>query len=163
MYGPPIQEVESLSKLNTSNAALYDVFSGKAEPSQSVYLWVDVRDIALAHVLAIVSISLWAITVTKFISWYKQEKTASSNERFLITEGRYSAQQIVDFIWANYPDRAQAKGVSKGTPGTFYPESGTYTPDNSKSKNLLKLEYHSFETMLGDLFKSFEELERQGK
>ena len=45
-----------MAQLNTSNAALYAMFNGEPKTPQSIYIWADVRDIALAHVLAIVRI-----------------------------------------------------------------------------------------------------------
>ncbi len=54
VYGPPEQEISSLSKLNTSNQTLYNVFIGTAKPFFVSWNWVDVRDLAQAHVGAIV-------------------------------------------------------------------------------------------------------------
>jgi hypothetical protein len=50
-----LHEVDSPAKINESNAHLYGIFNGSAELKQSVWIWVDVRDLALAHVRAIVS------------------------------------------------------------------------------------------------------------
>jgi len=101
---------------------------------------VDVRDIALAHVLAI-------------------ESSAAANQRYLITAGTYSAQQILDYIWSRYPERAAAKGVSKGTPGELWPATGTYTADNSKSRRDLGLVYTAFDDMQEAMFSKFVQLE----
>ncbi|KAG8852355.1 methylglyoxal reductase (NADPH-dependent) gre2 [Tulasnella sp. 330] len=145
VYGPPEQEVSSLAKLGTSGDELYGIFTGKAQPENSVWIWVDVRDIALAHVLAI-------------------ESEGAANQRYLITAGTYSAQQFLDVIWKHYPERAEEKGISKGTPGKLYPEGGNYTADNSKSlKDLKGLEYHSFDEMCKATFDRFLVLEKEGK
>lgn len=140
VYGPPEQEVTDLSKLNTSAADMYSLFCGQREASNQAWIWVDVRDVALAHVLAL-------------------ESPKAPNQRYLISSGRYSAQQFLDYIWQNYPERAKVKKVSKGTPGKLYPEDGTYTSDNSKSKKDLGLTYHSLDTMMDDTFARFKELE----
>lgn len=55
VYGPPEQEVTDLSKLNTSAADMYSLFCDQKEASNQAWIWVDVRDVALAHVLALVS------------------------------------------------------------------------------------------------------------
>lgn len=49
-----------MQSLNTSSAAFYSVFSGQAKElvQPGVWLWVDVRDIAEAHVAAIVRLFL---------------------------------------------------------------------------------------------------------
>lgn len=140
VYGPPEQEVTDLSKLNTSAADMYSLFCGQREASNQAWIWVDVRDVALAHVLAL-------------------ETSAAPNQRYLISCGRYSAQQFLDYIWQNYLERAKDKKVSKGTPGKLYPEEGTYTSDNSKSKKDLGLRYRDLDTMMDDTFARFKELE----
>jgi hypothetical protein len=78
-----------------------------------------------------------------------------------VTEGNYSVQVVADYIWANYPERAQAKGIQKGTPGILYPQDGYYSVDNSKSKKLLGLEYYTFEATLKELLQQFVDLEQK--
>ncbi|KAG8875348.1 hypothetical protein FRB97_005186, partial [Tulasnella sp. 331] len=130
VFGPPEQEVTSLTKVNSSLSQIYECFNGTATPENGVWGWADVRDVAMAHVLAI-------------------ESEAAANQRYLINAGPYSAQQFLDFIWRHYPERAQEKGISKGTPNRLYPEGGCYTLDNSKSlKDLVGLKYqHSFDNI----------------
>lgn len=88
--------------------------------------------------------------------------------------------QLSDFIWKHYPERAQAKGIPKstlfqlhsrnhssilvcslGTPANGYPQEGTYFPDNTKSKEVLGLNYKSFESMLKDQLEQFVALEKE--
>ncbi|KAB5593820.1 NADPH-dependent methylglyoxal reductase GRP2 [Ceratobasidium theobromae] len=144
VYGPVTQEVTDMKKLNTSSAPFYEIFSGQTKElaGPGVWLWVDVRDIARAHVLAI-------------------EKPEARNNRFLVSGGTFNIGQVADFIWKHYPERAQAKGVPKSTPANSYPEEGTYYPDTSKSKTILGLEYNSFEKMLKDQMDQFLALEKQ--
>ena len=52
-FGPVAHPVESLEKLNESNAMLWRVASGKELPVARVPFWVDVRDLAGAHVEAL--------------------------------------------------------------------------------------------------------------
>ncbi|KAG8919992.1 methylglyoxal reductase (NADPH-dependent) gre2 [Tulasnella sp. 417] len=142
IYGPPEQETGGLSALNTSAAEIYAYFCGTREPANRVWLWVDVRDVALAHVLA-------------------AESTAANNQRYLVTAGNYSAQQFSDYIWKYYPERAASRNISKGTPGQLYPERGVYKADNSKSKKDLGLAYRNLETTLKDMLGRFEEIETE--
>jgi len=146
VLGPIEHDVQSLSKLNTSIADIYTIFSGQAKELKpiGVWIWVDVRDVADAHVAAL-------------------ENAAAANQRFLVSEGRFSVQQIADYIWKHYPERALIKGIPKGTPGQYFPESGTYSPDNSRSKEILGLKYRTFDEMLKDQLASFESLEKEGK
>ncbi|KAF8608331.1 NADPH-dependent methylglyoxal reductase-like protein GRE2 [Ceratobasidium sp. AG-I] len=144
VYGPVIQEVKDMGSLNTSSAAFYSVFSGQAKEltQPGVWLWVDVRDIAEAHVAAI-------------------EKPGAGNQRFLISQGTFNMGQLSDFIWKHYPERAQAKGIPKSTPANGYPQEGNYFPDNSKSKEILGLKYISFKDMLKDQLEQFVALEKE--
>jgi nucleoside-diphosphate-sugar epimerase len=50
-----------------------------------VFIWVDVRDVALAHVNAM-------------------ERDAAENKRFFVTEGFFSNRQIVDVIRKHFPE-----------------------------------------------------------
>ncbi|QRV84238.1 NADPH-dependent methylglyoxal reductase GRE2 protein [Ceratobasidium sp. AG-Ba] len=144
VYGPVLQEVPAMNKLNTSSTAFYSIFTGETKELKfpGVWLWVDVRDIALAHVRAI-------------------EKPGVGGQRFLISQGTFNVGQVADFIWKHYPERAEAKGISKSTPEVGYPAEGNYYPDNTKSKQLLGLEYNSFENMLKDQLDQFVALEKE--
>lgn len=123
---------------------MYKLFTGETQKVENPeFIWVDVRDLALAHVLAI-------------------EKDAAAGQRYLISEGRYSTQTFVDFIWEHYPERAAAKNVPRGNPGTTVPLEAAYTQDNLKSRKELGFEYISVDTMLNDTFKRFVELEEAG-
>jgi nucleoside-diphosphate-sugar epimerase len=54
-FGPVVHPVESVDKLNESNAMLWKVASGVTPlPVARVPFWVDVRDVAQAHVEALV-------------------------------------------------------------------------------------------------------------
>ncbi|KAF2438528.1 NAD dependent epimerase/dehydratase [Karstenula rhodostoma CBS 690.94] len=53
-FGPIAHPVERLADLNESNAMLWAVASGKEMPVARVPFWVDVRDLAVAHVEALV-------------------------------------------------------------------------------------------------------------
>lgn len=144
VYGPPEQEVPSIPKLNTSSFDIYDIFNGTRDPSYGVWIWVDVRDLAEAHVVAL-------------------DAPVAANQRYIISQGNYSPQMIVDYVWKHYPERAAAKAVNKQTPGKYYPDEGVYSVDTSKSVKELGIKYKTFDEMLKDTLKRFEELEAEGK
>lgn len=52
-FGPIVHPVENLEYLNESNAMLWHVASGNELPVARVPFWVDVRDLAVAHVEAL--------------------------------------------------------------------------------------------------------------
>ncbi|KAJ1302521.1 hypothetical protein OPQ81_002838 [Rhizoctonia solani] len=144
VYGPALQEVKSMSNLNASSTAFYALFSGQQKELKNarVWSWTDVRDVAQAHIAAF-------------------EKPSTGNQRFFVCEGRFSINSVVDFIWKHYPERAEAKGIPKPSPSAAFPETGTYDTDNSKSKAVLGIEYHSIEAMLKDTLEQFVALEKE--
>ncbi|KAG8919334.1 methylglyoxal reductase (NADPH-dependent) gre2 [Tulasnella sp. 417] len=144
VFGPPEQEVPSMARLNTSNLDIYDIFNGTSDPRYGVWIWVDVRDLAEAHVLAM-------------------DSAAAANQRYIISQGNYSPQMFVDYVWKRYPERAAAKGIAKHTPGKYYPDEGVYGVDASKSIKELGLKYTPIDDMLRDTLRSFEDLEAEGK
>jgi nucleoside-diphosphate-sugar epimerase len=54
-FGPTVHPLEHVSRLNESNATLWQVARGDTLPVARVPFWVDVRDLAQAHVEALVS------------------------------------------------------------------------------------------------------------
>ncbi|KAF8608357.1 dihydroflavonol-4-reductase [Ceratobasidium sp. AG-I] len=144
LYGPVIQEVTSMKKLNASSTKFYSIFNGEEKDltNVGVWLWVDVRDAAEAHLAAL-------------------EKPDASGKRFLVSEGAFNIAQLVDYIWEHYPERAQAKGIPKSSPSAGYPEAGTYLSDNSLSRSILGTTYTSFSDMLKDQLAQFVELEKE--
>ncbi len=52
-FGPVVHPVEKVDDLNESNAMLWKVASGRNLPAARVPFWVDVRDLAEAHVQAL--------------------------------------------------------------------------------------------------------------
>ncbi|CAI7668044.1 unnamed protein product [Penicillium pancosmium] len=57
-FGPVVHPVDHVSKLNESNAMLWKIASGvNPLPVSRVPFWIDVRDLATAHVEALISIN----------------------------------------------------------------------------------------------------------
>ncbi|EUC62429.1 NADPH-dependent methylglyoxal reductase GRE2 protein, putative [Rhizoctonia solani AG-3 Rhs1AP] len=143
-YGPVLHEVTSLNNLNDSSVEFYKVFSGQdKELNRSrVWLWVDVRDVAIAHVAAL-------------------EKPEAGGHRFLLAEGTFNLGQVAEYIWTHYPDRAKAKGIPRSTPTSGYPPEGVYTADTSAAKTILGIEYIKFDDMLKDQLAQLVILEKE--
>ncbi|KAL3427609.1 NAD dependent epimerase/dehydratase [Phlyctema vagabunda] len=137
VFGPVVHYLNSLDGLNTSNQRVRNFIAGDntAEiPDTGTYLWVDVRDLALAHVKSI-------------------EVPAAANKRFFITAGYFSNREVVDLIRKNFPEYA-AKLPGKDVKGGDYPEGGIYKFDNSRVKEVLGIEFRSLEESVTDLVKS---------
>lgn len=135
VLGPIVHYLNSLSAINTSNARVRDLIQGKYKdnlPGSGVYIWVDVRDVALAHVKAI-------------------ELPEAQNQRFFLVAGHYSNKQISDAIAKSYPE-LEPKLPSKDTPDDT--PADVYKVDNSRSINVLGLKYKSLEESVTDTVKS---------
>ncbi|KAH8705235.1 hypothetical protein BGW36DRAFT_392907 [Talaromyces proteolyticus] len=127
---------KELSLLGVSMKEIYDLVSGankQAVPPTRFWGWVDVRDVARAHVRAL-------------------EVAGAAGQRFLITAGRYSYQEIVDLLSNSerIPKDVLENTLPRGTPGKGYAGDFVYEVENEKSKNVLGMKYHSLEESVVD-------------
>ncbi|KAI7763633.1 hypothetical protein LZL87_010688 [Fusarium oxysporum] len=133
VFGPPAHPL-TFSALNIAAWDINRFLSGELQDVPDTDFWgfVDVRDLATAHVRAL-------------------EVSEAGNERFLIAGGRYSYQQTSDVLRASpcIPD-AEKKKIPRGHPGDDYPGPNVYELDNSKSIRILGVEYRSFEESIVD-------------
>ncbi|ANB11092.1 carbonyl reductase (NADPH-dependent) [Sugiyamaella lignohabitans] len=141
VLGPIVHYLNSLDAINTSNARVRDFIQGKYKgqselPPTGTFIWVDVRDLALSHVLAI-------------------EKSEAENQRFFITAGYFSNKKIVEAIRKSHPELSDKLPLSSAKDDT--PE-GVYGYDNSKSIKLLGLKYSPFDAAIKDTVDSLLEV-----
>eukprot|EP00026_Physarum_polycephalum_P013351 Phypoly_transcript_13744.p1 GENE.Phypoly_transcript_13744~~Phypoly_transcript_13744.p1 ORF type:complete len:332 (+),score=74.65 Phypoly_transcript_13744:21-1016(+) len=137
IYGPIEHHINKLTDLNESVRTFYEFVSGQKEISVShLDVFVDVRDVATAHILA-------------------YEK-GEPNNRYFIVGGNFSWQEVVDIAHKYFPD-SKAK---KGNPGDYPPIKFRF--DNSKSRTKLGLVYHTKEETFKDAIAQLIEFEKQG-
>ncbi|KAH8732464.1 hypothetical protein GQ44DRAFT_745666 [Phaeosphaeriaceae sp. PMI808] len=124
VFGPIIHALDSLENMNTSNQRLLSLAQGKFKdeiPASGVHFWVDVRDVAEAHVAAM-------------------EKPEAANKRFFTTAGYFSNKELGQIIRKNFPDFKNLP--SESTPGGDYPEGtpgkGLYSYNNRQSIDVLE-------------------------
>nr|ANM86580.1 putative reductase [Cladonia uncialis subsp. uncialis]AUW31363.1 putative reductase [Cladonia uncialis subsp. uncialis] len=143
VLGPIVHYLNSLSALNTSNQRIRDLMTGAAKdscPPTMNYLFVDVRDLAQAHVLA-------------------AEKPEAGGKRFFIVGGHFCNKEIAEIIGDVFPDlRAKLPTADALKPGD-YPEKGTYGFNNERSKSLLGLTYRPLKECIVDTVKSLQAIE----
>uniref|UniRef100_L2GG90 Nad dependent epimerase n=1 Tax=Colletotrichum fructicola (strain Nara gc5) TaxID=1213859 RepID=L2GG90_COLFN len=81
VLGPVVHHFADLSSINTSNERVVDLVKGKwkeeVAPTGAAYLWIDVRDLALAHILAL-------------------EKAGAGGKRLFTTAGWFSNAEIAE-------------------------------------------------------------------
>lgn len=142
VFGPPKPYISNLENLNTSNQRTLDFIRGKGKqglPQSGVFLWVDVRDVAEAHILAF-------------------ENPDAANKRFLVSSDElYSNQMIADIIKKDFPEYTDQL-PEKRQPNDGLPEGGCYKVDNSRSKEILGLTYRPLEECIKDLVEALKEM-----
>jgi nucleoside-diphosphate-sugar epimerase len=140
VLGPVVHYLNSLDALNTSNLRIRDLITGAAKskcPPTGYYLWVDVRDLADAHVFAM-------------------EKEETAGKRFFVTNGNFSNKQIVETIAAEFPQYQE--GLPQGDalkPGDF-PEGGPTGWNNEQSLKVLGANYRPLRDCIIDTVKSLQ-------
>lgn len=133
VFGPPIHAPESQAALNTSNAYFAMLMHGgwkQQLPPTGTWLWVDVRDIALAHVRAM-------------------EVPEAGGKRFFITAGHFDMKEVADIAKKNFPEYADKLPTELMSDK---PDS-LYGFDNSRSKEILNLEYRALQSSVVDTIK----------
>ena len=134
IFGPPSRFVDSLDALNTSNDRVRRMLSGELKaiglPPTVVYIFADVRDVALAHIRAL-------------------QVDEAGGQRFLITGGYFSNKQIADIIRKLYPELARenlppSKETNDDTP------LDVYGYNNRKSREVLGLRYRTLDECIQD-------------
>lgn len=148
VFGPAIHELTDPASLNTSAKAFYDYVAdaSEAEVAGNDFLakgggcWVDVRDLAEAHRLAL-------------------EKQEAGGERIIICSGPFKWQDFIDAANALDPPPKLSKPIPKGRPG-----SGSGHPhtvhlanyDTSKSDRVFGLKYRTIATTTKDTFADYQ-------
>ena len=137
VLGPIVHYLNSLDALNTSNERIRNLITGKFKqeiPDTGVYIWIDVRDLALAHVKAI-------------------ELDEAAGKRFFITAGYFSNRELADIIRKNFPEY-EKELPGKDVKGGDYPEGGIYKFDNSRTTGVLGIKFRGLEESVVDTVKS---------
>ncbi|KAG0157054.1 hypothetical protein PDIDSM_4238 [Penicillium digitatum] len=135
VFGPIVHYLNSLEAINTSNQRLRNIVQGqmkeKIAPTGN-FLWVDVRDVALAHVRAL-------------------EVPEAGGERFFVTAGFFSNKELADIARETHP-QLESKLPPADAPGDF-PEN-IYEIDNTKSQKILGLKYRPLKQAVSDAIDS---------
>ncbi|KZT73629.1 NAD(P)-binding protein [Daedalea quercina L-15889] len=135
VFGPAIHEVDAPEVLNESlRDWFFTVFKGsktKEQLSSMGSCWVDVRDLAEAHVLAI-------------------KKQDAGGERIIVSAGTFKWQDIVDVAHKFYPNVSPMDE-------TYDPKTATHIIqyNTEKAAQLLGIKYRSMEEDTKDIVEDF--------
>ncbi|KAJ3506176.1 hypothetical protein NMY22_g17338 [Coprinellus aureogranulatus] len=143
VFGPAIHEIPSNKpeNLNTSLKAWYDFVVSNASPKTRDQLafsnsWVDVRDLADAHVLAL-------------------EKEAAGGERIIVTQGVYVWQEWLDIANKIASEVYSGKDLPKGYPDINETKEYKVKYDTSKEQTILGVKYRTKEETTRDTLIDF--------
>ena len=109
-------------------------------PPTRNFLFVDVRDVALAPVLA-------------------AEKDEAGGKRLFILGGRCCNKEIAEIIGEAYPELKANLLQGEALKPEDYTEKGTYGFDNERSKSVLGLTYRLLRESIVDLVKRLQAFE----
>jgi nucleoside-diphosphate-sugar epimerase len=142
VYGPLFHKVPSVNSLNESVNRIWSNFlaPGLTElPPNGLHLYVDVRDIARAHVLAV-------------------DAKDAGGKRFITTAGAITSQQIADILRSKV-DGAKER-VPEGEPGKDTLAPDAFKADTSRVETVLGLKWTDSESTFADLGKQLLEIEK---
>jgi nucleoside-diphosphate-sugar epimerase len=131
VFGPIVHYLNSLDSLNTSNERIRDFIQGKFTddelPPTGTFLWIDVRDLALAHVRAI-------------------EVPEAGGNRFFVTAGHFTNKKVVEAIRESHPELSSKlpKNPIDDLPADIY------SYDNSKTSKVLGISFRTLEESVKD-------------
>ncbi|TFY75822.1 hypothetical protein EWM64_g8190 [Hericium alpestre] len=133
VWGPTLAEINSSADLNESLSMLH-TFLIKTDSTPDFPTdpsgWVDVRDVAEAHVLA-------------------AETPAAGGNRFIISGGSYHWQEILDTANAVKPQLIH--NLVKGNPGTGKDISASLVFDTAKAERVLGIKFHTLDQTIADI------------
>lgn len=138
-FGPVQRQLTDINAINLSNERIRDLILGcwrdEVPPTTPVLTWCDVRDVALAHVRAMT-------------------RPDAGGKRFYIVGGHFSNMRIADIVRRSYPqlvkeDKLPEVKMVGGVIVDDLPED-VYQFDNSRSRDILGLEYKDLETSIRD-------------
>ncbi|KAG2175962.1 hypothetical protein INT44_000440 [Umbelopsis vinacea] len=140
VYGPllPPPASEKEVQANTTAKEIVFYYSGEnQDPSKDLGLniFVDVTDVALAHVRAV------------------ERVDKSDGQRYLLSSGGFSFQEVVDILREAFPERQNI--IAKGQPSQKAAENRF---DHSKSVRDLGIQYKDFKTTVLDTVDSVKHL-----
>jgi nucleoside-diphosphate-sugar epimerase len=141
-FGPVPRHLPSLDSLNTSNHRIRDMVLGKMrdglQPTGPVFTFVDVRDVALAHVRAI-------------------ELPEAGGKRFYLVGEHFSNKKVAEIIRDESPELREKLPDGKSCEDDM-PQK-VYGFDNKRSREVLGIEYRSLKTSVVDTVRSISEFE----
>ncbi|KAI1770652.1 putative NADPH-dependent methylglyoxal reductase GRE2 [Hypoxylon cercidicola] len=149
VYGPLFDpsQIAKPEDLNESTSTIYksllrpDLKSTDPVPPTFIYLYVDVRDVARAHLLA--------MTMPE-----------AAGKRWLTVCGELSKQQMANYLREALPEKSEVIPIGEPEKGSWKPE-GWYGASAPEVEKVLGLKYRSAEETIKDLAPQLLEIEKR--
>ncbi|KAK3175665.1 methylglyoxal reductase (NADPH-dependent) gre2 [Lecanicillium sp. MT-2017a] len=144
VLGPVVHHLATLDTINTSNERVVQLLSGKWKEgipdTGPVVLWIDVRDVATAHVKAM-------------------ENPAAGGHRLYTVGGRFTNKEIADIVRKGYP-AFKDKLPGPDTPGGGCPpDTELFKFNTDETNKILGIDWIPLEKSLGDLVESLKQFD----
>lgn len=144
VFGPPVPYLNTLPSTSSSNKTITDFYVGAHKdqcPASSPYFFfVDVRDAALAHVLAV------------------EKHQQAAGRRILLSAGRFTSEEITQIIGQHFPD-VRPQLPADLSPGKAPPPEYSAEIDGSFASDGLGLKFHPLSETVVDLIGSIKSLQ----
>lgn len=140
VFGPMIDFIIQTRSVNHCSQRVRDFMLGAAKeacPPTNGDFFVDVRDAALAHVLA-------------------AEKKEAEGKRFLIVADKFCNKQIVEVIGEKFPKSRYRLPTGEALKTGDFPVVGMPDFDNRRSVEVLGMRYRSLAHSIEDTVKSWQ-------
>ncbi|KAH6620825.1 hypothetical protein B0J18DRAFT_430807 [Chaetomium sp. MPI-SDFR-AT-0129] len=144
VFGPVVHYLASWDGVNTSNARVVDVLRGKwrdgVPTTGGAIIWVDVRDVAEAHVKAGLEVS------------------EAGGKRLFTTAGFFSNAELGQIVRRRFPEEAE-RAPREDTKGGELPEEGKrFKFDNKETEKVLGIKWRGFEECVVDTVVSLKKI-----
>lgn len=141
VFGPVVHHLASLDSINTSNERIVALVQGRWRtpdgvlPDTGNVNWVDVRDVAEAHVAAV-------------------ERPELGGRRLFATAGPYCNRAILDIVRRRFPELRDKLPAEDATGGDLPPGDKMARVDNSETTKALGVRWRPLETTIVDTVNS---------
>lgn len=141
VFGPVVHHLKSAAAINTSNERIVALLQGKWKneipDTAGMVLWIDVRDVAAAHVKA-------------------AEKPDLGGKRLFVVGGRFDNKKVAQIVYKNFPDRRDVVPGPEVKGGEAPDPKTTFQYDSSVTDKLLDIPWTTLEKSITDLVGSLQ-------
>ncbi|KAJ2902026.1 hypothetical protein MKZ38_001119 [Zalerion maritima] len=145
VFGPLAHHIDSLLEVNTSNERIVGLAEGHWKengiPPTAVYFWVDVRDVAKAHIQATLV-------------------SEAGGKRFLVTAGYFCHDDMVEAVGKEFPSLKEKLPQVGTENGVLPPADKICKVDNERATKVLGIDWIGIGKSTVDTVKSLDKVDK---